>query len=68
MDHVIVLAEILSDVWEEMDRLSELAILWGYPLLAVEFQEHLYLRTQLPFHFANTDTFFILWINRGYNF
>ena len=68
MNHLIVLTENLSDIWEEMDRLSEKAISWGYPLLAAEFQEHVYLRLQLPFYFVDTDTFFNSWIREGFNF
>lgn len=68
MSHLIDIAESLSDIWERLEHLREKAILWGYPLLEVEFQEHFYLRIQLPFCFADVDTFFIDWILNGYNF
>lgn len=68
MSHLIDIAESLSDIWERLENLREKAILWGYPLLEVEFQEHIYLRMQLPFRFVDVDTFFIDWILDGFNF
>ena len=68
MNHLAVITDKLSDVWEDMEGLLEKAISWGYPQLIAEFQEHIYLRLELPFWFLDSDSFFNRWIEMGFNF
>lgn len=68
MNHLAVITDKLSDVWDDMEGLLEKAISGGYPQLVAEFQEHIYLRLQLPFYYLDSDSFFNHFIYMGFFF